>query len=109
MTQSLDPDADRIFSEDELITALRKKAARLVREISEIVGQELSVVMMPDQPASHWPDEARALFDEYKAVEDEHARRNMRRNSAQLSRFLRAINGEEEKTQAMSDWWANRY
>ncbi|MFV2034675.1 MAG: hypothetical protein ACC631_06145 [Halocynthiibacter sp.] len=69
----------------------------------------MSVVMMPAQPAAHWPGEARALFDEYKAVGKEHARRNMRRNRAQFNRFVRAINEQGGMTPEMSSWWANRY
>ena len=81
---------DQIFQPDDTIEALGRRGERLRLELASLVGEELSPALMPIEPVDTWSEEANQVFAAYQAIQDQLRRRNSRRASIKLIRFVQA-------------------
>lgn len=100
---------DQIFAEDPATIPLKERAHALLGDLREITGEDLSLALMPPDPPQSWPLKAHDVLRRYWEVSRELSRLNSRRESQRLSRFLQAVNGETEMSDATGRWWLNRY
>ena len=105
----LSSEQDQIFQLDDTIEALRRRGERLRLELTSLVGEELTPALMPAEPDDAWSEEAKQVFAAYRAVQNELTRRNSRRASIQLSRFMKpGRRGEGDRDEGLA-WWIDRY
>lgn len=100
---------DRVFFEDPELMKLKHDYDALLAQIQEMTGEDISPALMPRAPEPHWPAETGALLERFWKINQEASRLRSKRMSQQLTRFLKALKGEEEMTDAVQSWWMNRY
>ncbi|MCZ0813527.1 hypothetical protein N5A93_14915 [Roseovarius sp. EGI FJ00037] len=107
MTQT--DQTDQVFAEDPASIPLKEREQTLLGHLREITGEDLRPALMPPDPPQSWPLKAHDVLRRYWEVSRELSRLNSRRESQRLSRFLQAVTGETEMSDATGRWWLNRY